>query len=254
MDDCETGAGASDTLAVLTLALHAGRFRMKPQPSLLLYTYRRCPYAMRARMALLVANLRFDAHEIILRNKPASMLAVSPKGTVPVLVLDSGQVMEQSWDIVQWALTQDPSIPDVLGWWIRAQTPDNTALLRCNDGLFKSHLDRYKYPERFAEPGCTEAGVANQRIYQRGQAVSVLLEPLEHRLAEQPFLGGEQPCAADFGIFPFVRQFAAVDPTWFDSLPLSHVQAWLAHWLHSPLFAVCMQKLPSDVRLAFPVQ
>ena len=84
--------------------------------------------------------------------------------------------------------------------------------------------------------------------------VAVLLEPLEHRLAEQPFLGGEQPCAADFGIFPLVRQFAAVDPTWFDSLPLSHVQAWLAHWLHSPLFAVCMQKLPSDVRLAFPVQ
>ena len=101
-------------------------------------------------MALLVANLRFDAHEIILRNKPASMLTVSPKGTVPVLVLDSGQVLEQSWGIVQWALTQDPNIPDVLGWWIRAQTPDNTALLRCNDGLFKSHLDRYKYPERFA--------------------------------------------------------------------------------------------------------
>ena len=100
-------------------------------------------------MALLVANLRFDAHEIILRNKPASMLAVSPKGTVPVLVLDSGQVLEQSWDIVQWALTQDPNIPDVLGWWIRAQTPDNTALLRCSHRVRRAARLRSLASRRF---------------------------------------------------------------------------------------------------------
>lgn len=227
---------------------------MTTPPSRLLYTYRRCPYAMRARMALLVARLPFDAHEVVLRNKPAAMLAASPKGTVPVLVLDNGQILEQSWDIVQWALGHDPDNLDVYGWWTRAHTPDNLALLHINDGPFKQHLDRYKYPERFAEHDSPSACALDPRTYQREQAVSVLLGLLEHRLADQPFLGGKQPCAADFGIFPFVRQFAAVDPPWFNALHLPHVQNWLAYWLQAPLFAACMQKLPSDTRAPFPMQ
>src|SRR6188768_1843562 len=110
----------------------------------LLYTYRRCPYAMRARMALLQAGIDFDAHEIVLRDKPADMLAVSPKGTVPVLVLSDGRVIEESLDIMRWAFEGR----DLEGWWGRAQTAGNQSLVALNDGTFKQHLDRYKYPQR----------------------------------------------------------------------------------------------------------
>jgi glutathione S-transferase len=201
-------------------------------------------------MGLLLAGIAFDAHEIVLRDKPAAMLAASPKGTVPVLVLPDGQVLEESWDIVQWALIQGQASAEAQGWWSRAQTPENLDLLRRNDGDFKHHLDRYKYPERFARADSADA-VALRRVAHRDQAVTALLERLEHRLAEQEFLGGAQPCATDIGIFPFVRQFAAVDPDWFEALRFEHVKAWLAHWLQSPLFEACMQKLPSNVRAPF---
>lgn len=215
----------------------------------LLYTYRRCPYAMRARMALLVANVAFDAYEIVLRDKPAAMLNRSPKGTVPVLVLSSGQVLEQSWHIVEWALTQNHATAEVQYWWLQAQTPDNLELLHRNDEDFKYHLDRYKYPERFATSGNAEA--TDEPTGHRDQAVKVLLEPLEQRLAKEPFLGGTQPCATDLGIFPFVRQFSAVNPAWFERLPLVHVKNWLVHWLQSSLFETCMQKLPSNIIAPF---
>lgn len=206
----------------------------------LLYTYRRCPYAMRARMALLVAGVAFDAHEIVLREKPPALLEVSPKGTVPVLVLPDGLVIEQSWDIVRWALTQPDQADPVQAWWHRAQSEANDALLRINDGAFKHHLDRYKYPERFVAPG--HAAGDDSRAHHRAQAVQVLLDQLEARLVEADFLGGQSPCATDIGIFPFVRQFAAVEPSWFASLPLPRVKQWLAGWLQSPLFAACMLK------------
>lgn len=206
---------------------------------------------MRARIALLLAGVEFDAHEIILRDKPADMLVVSPKGTVPVLVLPGGRVLEQSWDIVQWALTQEEASAHAKAWWSRAQTPENLNLLHRNDGDFKHHLDRYKYPERFV---ATEGGEAvDVRADHRDQAVVALLELMEQRLKLAPYLGGEQPCATDFGIFPFVRQFAAVEPAWFDSLPLDRVQAWLRSWLHSPLFEACMLKLTSNQRVEFPL-
>ncbi|MDD2609904.1 MAG: glutathione S-transferase [Giesbergeria sp.] len=224
---------------------------MKSSSRPLLYTYRRCPYAMRARMALLVANIAFDAHDIILRDKPAAMLAISPKGTVPVLVLPDDQVLEQSWDIVQWALSHQQASAEAKSWWSRAQTPDNLELLHCNDGDFKHHLDRYKYPERFAVEDSTGGG--DKAIGHRDQAVAVLLEPLEQRLAQQPFLGGTQPCATDVGIFPFVRQFAAINPAWFENLPLWNIKRWLADWLQSPLFEACMHKLPSNVAEPFPM-
>jgi len=113
------------------------------QPLPLLYTYRRCPYAMRARLALLVARRPFEAFEILLRDKPAALLALSPKGTVPVLRLSDGQVLEQSWDIMRWALSADPE-----GWLSLGQTARNLDLLARNDGPFKQQLDRYKYPQR----------------------------------------------------------------------------------------------------------
>lgn len=202
----------------------------------LLYTYRRCPYAMRARMALLVAGIEFDAFEISLTDKPAAMLAASPKGTVPVLVLPDGRVIEESLDVMAWAFAQrDPE-----GWWHGAQAPDNLALIALNDGAFKQQLDRYKYPQRH---GQADAAVP------RDQAAQGLLHALEQRLAAQPWLGGGQPCAADLAIFPFVRQFRAVDAAWFDAQPLPATQLWLQRWLESARFEACMKKLPTGTRV-----
>ena len=201
----------------------------------LLYTYRRCPYAMRARMALLQASVNYQPFEIVLRDKPAQMLALSPKGTVPVLVLPDGRVLEQSLDIVHWAFERTG---DTQGWWARAQTPDNLALQTACDWPFKHHLDRTKYPERFAD--------AQGREHHRSQAVAVLLQALDARLRTAPQLGGDVPCAADIGIFPFVRQFAATDPAWWAAQPLPALQAWLTRWLAHPLFERAMRKLPDD--------
>ena len=218
----------------------------------LLYTYRRCPYAMRARMALLVAGVTFDAYEIVLGNKPTALLEASPKATVPVLVLPDGQVIEQSWDIVRWSLTQPDATLSAHGWWHRAETKSHRDLILINDGPFKFHLDRYKYPERFSAVG--HDGLHGTREHHRDRAVETLLQDIESRLAEAHFLGGHHPCATDIGIFPFVRQFAAVDPNWFSATPLPRLKAWLAHWQQSPLFEACMQKLPSNLLVAFHLQ
>ncbi len=206
----------------------------------LLYTYRRCPYAMRARMALLHAGLPFDPYEVNLSDKPPGLLAVSPKGTVPVLVLPDGKVIDESWQIVEWALTHPDATPDAPHWWSRARTPENQALLSTNDGPFKHHLNRYKYPERYET--VTPENQERIRSEHRQAAIEVMLEGLEQRLQAAPYLGGAQPCATDIGVFPFVRQFAAIDTDWFASLPLPAVQAWLDRWVSSPLFSACMQK------------
>ena len=204
----------------------------------LLYTYRRCPYAMRARMALLVAERNFTAVEIVLRDKPAAMLALSPKGTVPVLQLPDGSVLAESWDIMRWAF-EDAADGS---WWQSSQTPENLDLLARNDGEFKHHIDRYKYPERHGLALADSAAA-------REAAVTLLLVPLEARLQSQPYLGGATPCATDLAIFPFVRQFAAVDARWFEAQNLPALQAWLAAWLSSALFAAGMVKLTAHTRL-----
>ena len=141
----------------------------------LLYTYRRCPYAMRARMALLIAGIPFDAHEIALHHKPPALLAASPKGTVPVLVLPGGRVLEQSWDIVGWALNHPDAMGDAQFWWHQASSPDHQALLQRNDRDFKHHLDRYKYPTRY--------DVCDPRPH-RAAGYDIVLQ-LDARLAEQ---------------------------------------------------------------------
>lgn len=205
----------------------------------LLYTYRRCPYAMRARMALLIADVAFDAHEVSLRDKPADLLALSPKGTVPVLHLTNGEVLDQSRDIMRWALAPLPSA----SWWAPAQTRDNLDWLTRNDGVFKHHLDRYKYPERF--PG-------TDRDSHRAQALDTFLLPLAGRLDTSRFLGGDQPCATDIALFPFVRQFAAVEPAWFAQRLPPALQSWLSGWLSSPVFLHCMHRLPDRVTVEFP--
>lgn len=203
----------------------------------LLYTYRRCPYAMRARMALIGSGRSFDAYEISLRDKPAAMLAASPKGTVPVLVLENGEVLEESLHIMRWASEQGAN-----DGWARAQTPGNQSLIALNDGAFKQQLDRYKYPERY---------VASERDLQRDQAVNGLLHALERRFQSEPYLGGGRACAADLAIFPFVRQFRAVDEKWFDAQALPATQKWLQAWLRSELFEQCMKKVPTQQHTVF---
>ncbi len=207
-----------------------------PRP--LLYTYRRCPYAMRARMSLLQASIGFDAHEIVLRDKPREMLEISPKGTVPVLVLPGGRVIDESLDIMRWAFEG----ADQLSWWQRSDTPANRELIALNDGPFKQQLDGYKYPERLS---------GNASPFHRDEAVSGLLTHLEQRLAIEPYLGGCEPCAADLAIFPFVRQFRGVDSNWFEALPLKATRQWLHGWLESELFTACMKKLPGGQRVQF---
>lgn len=189
---------------------------------------------MRARMALLQAGRGYEAVEVALREKPASLLALSPKATVPVLHLPDGSVIDESWDIMRWALAE----PDPQGWWERAQSADNLELVRRNDGAFKRHLDRWKYPQRGANDG-------QPPQVHRDAAKSVLLEPLQTRLHHAPYLGGATPCATDLAVMPFVRQFAAVDPDWFAAQDLPAVQSWLRDWLTSPLFGTCMQKMPT---------
>ncbi|XHS76321.1 glutathione S-transferase [Burkholderiaceae bacterium UC74_6] len=206
-----------------------------------LYTFRRCPYAMRARMALLQAGRVFEAVEVSLRNKPASLLALSPKATVPVLHLPDGSVIEESWDIMRWAL----AVPDAQGWWARAQSPANLDLVRRNDADFKHHLDRWKYAQRYASETLTPDA-------HRDRALDVLLRPLEARLHSAPYLGCATPCATDLAVLPFVRQFAAVEPGWFATLDLPSVRSWLDGWLINPLFAACMHKLPAEGVNPFP--
>lgn len=194
-----------------------------------LYSYRRCPYAMRARMALQVAEVKVNIVEIDLRDKPAAMLVASPKATVPVLCLSDGTVIDESLDIVVWALTiHDPD--DWARGWGDAVAMD---LLARTDGDFKHWLDRYKYATRFP---------ADDVLLARKTAFDVLIEPLSLRLQNQPFIGGERPMVQDVLIFPFVRQFAGVDPAWFVANTGSKIQNWLTSWVDGALFKQIMLK------------
>lgn len=205
---------------------------MNPVPLPILYSFRRCPYAMRARLALCYAGRAVELREIVLRAKPAEMLAISPKGTVPVLQLPDGQVIEQSLEVMQWALQQH----DPLDWWPTDPNmqADIQALIAENDGVFKAALDRYKYPNRYPE---------QDALFYRGQGEQFLAQ-LNARLTQQRYLCADQISLADVAIFPFVRQFAQVDRAWFDQSDYPRVQAWLAEWLDSALFAQVMQKFP----------
>ena len=203
-----------------------------PPPLPVLYSFRRCPYAMRARLALLAAGQEVEHREIALRGKPAEMLQTSPKGTVPVLVLTDGAVLEQSLDIMRWALERN----DPHGWLgdDEASRQDAWALIAQNDGEFKFHLDRYKYPHRYALPD----GAAHRDLA-RG-----FLEQLQERLALQRFLGGARFGFADAAIAPFVRQFAHTDKAWFAQQNWPALAQWLADFEASAAFAQVMAKHP----------
>lgn len=188
---------------------------------------------MRARLALKYAGLAVELREVALRHKPVTMLALSPKGTVPVLQLADGRVLDESLDIMRWALAQ--ADPD--GWLVQGDAAQTKVLIDVNDGPFKTWLDRYKYPDRYQAPTTPSAAQCRQH------AVALLLQPLNERLAVTPCLLGASLSLADIALFPFVRQFAMVDADWFERSALSAVQAWLRRLTRSDLFSAVMPKL-----------
>jgi glutathione S-transferase len=202
----------------------------------ILYSFRRCPYAMRARLALLASGVKYEHREVVLRDKPAQLLAASPKGTVPVLVLpngqEMGQVIDQSVDIMLWALRQN----DPFGWL--ENEADALKLIAHCDGDFKYHLDRYKYPNRYTTP-------------------QALCEPLAHRSKAAEFAATVDrqlenkryifdSCSGIYyaGLLPFLRQFSNTDKVWFAQQPWPHLQALLRFFEASAEFKTTMQTYP----------
>ncbi len=199
----------------------------------ILYSFRRCPFAIRARLAILNADIEVELREVRLRDKPASMTALSPKGTVPVLQLASGDILDESLTIIHWAFTQKD-----LGQWLpktgSKAEKDCAELIAQNDGEFKFHLDRYKYASRY-EPSAEN--------FHRKEACKFIHE-LEMRLRNHAYLLGESFSLADNAILPFVRQFAAADANWFKDTPYREVRRWLNSFLTSDLFKAAMKKYP----------
>ena len=198
----------------------------------LLYSFRRCPYAMRARMALYSAGIQVEITEVALREKPAEMLALSPKGTVPVLLLEDGQVLDESLAIMDWALGQN----DPAKWLPETISNDAQELCREliteNDGAFKDALDHYKYPQRYPDEDCSKA---------RDDGMG-FLHKLNALLTTQPYLLGENITYADIATFPFIRQFANTNLDWFSSSPTTSLQNWLNNLVSSSLFKTIMEK------------
>jgi len=210
----------------------------------ILYSFRRCPYAMRARMSLYISKQHCELREVVLRDKPSAMIKASQKATVPVLVLANGEVLEESLDIMLWALNKaDPQ------GWLAPESGSQQEMLnliaQCDDE-FKHHLDRYKYATRY------DGAVAEDH---RDKAVS-FLQVLEKRLTEALYLHGSKPALADYAIMPFVRQFSGVQREWFANMPLAHVRDWLEGLLDASPFKDVMKKYPQwhegDVPLFFP--
>ena len=205
----------------------------------ILYSFRRCPYAMRARMALAVSGTPVRLREVVLKDKPDEMLAASPKATVPVLI-DGDSILEESLDVMRWALRQQ----DPEGWLDGAE--DARDLITENDGPFKHHLDRYKYATRYDDADPAEHRAAGMAF----------LDKLETRLSRSAYLGGDRRGFADIAIFPFVRQFRIADEAWFDAAPIPKVRRWLETLAGSDLFASVMEKYPawkqSREEFAFP--
>ena len=199
----------------------------------ILYSFRRCPYAMRARMALDASQTEVEHREVLLRDKPEAMLAASPKGTVPVLVLPDQTVIDESLDVMIWALIRHD--PDN---WLRNKDADLEA---AKDFLeaFKERLDRYKYASRYDET--KKRGDVDLNM--RAEAMDVLTN-FSKSLSETPFLRGNTPQLIDIATFPFVRQFAAVERDWWAETAPKGLQTWLSTLLKSQRFKRIMKKHP----------
>ncbi len=205
----------------------------------ILYSFRRCPYAMRARLAIVTSGVQVELREVVLAAKPAMMLDASPKATVPVLVLPDGSVIDESLDIMRWAFASEP--PG------RHPSDVGAALIATNDGAFKYHLDRYKYADRYGVEPTEHRRVA-----------TTCLQNLDERLRGDGRLDGDGDSVSmtDLAILPFVRQFAATDQFYFDALAFDALHAWLDRHLSSAMFAAIMPRLaawnPGDTAIVFP--
>ena len=207
---------------------------MTPSPPPILYSFRRCPYAIRARMALVYSQQTVQLREVVLKNKPIAMLQASQKGTVPVLVLADtsagNKVIDESLEIMLWSLERyDPKK------WLPINAKNHAiqlSLIEHNDNTFKRHLDHYKYADRFPEQSAE---------FYRSQSEG-FLQTLDSKLRLNQYLFGPTPTLADIAIFPFIRQFAHVDKAWFDQTDYPKLQAWLDHFLQSDLFNRIMPK------------
>lgn len=196
----------------------------------LLFSFRRCPYAMRARMALRYSGVALRIVEVSLKAKPAEMLALSPKGTVPVLCV-GGQVIDESLAIMHWALAQN----DPEDWLLEADPAAQRLMAQLigeNDQAFKVHLNRYKYAERYPE----------QPMEHYPAEGEVFLRQLEGLLAQRDYLLADHLSLADVALMPFIRQFAHVDREWFATTPYPRLQQWLQRFLAAPLFTAVMAK------------
>jgi len=196
---------------------------------LILYSFRRCPFAMRARLAIAYAEIQLELREVVLKNKPEQLLQISPKATVPVLQLANGQVLEQSLDIMLWALEQRDT-----DLWLQNENQQGALIEQC-DLNFKPWLDKYKYADRHPEHSLDDY---------RQQCCSYLTI-LERQLECQQYLFGAKLSLADAAIFPFIRQFAHVDRDWFYKSEFTLLQTWLRAQLDSELFKGIMQKYPA---------
>lgn len=196
----------------------------------ILFTFRRCPYAIRARLALALADIVYESIEVDLKNKPEQLLVHSPKGTVPVLVLNDGRVLEQSLEIMYWALQQSDGInvlPSTL-----AQLELTEQLITQNDGEFKRAIDCYKYPERYTP----------EQVGQARNAASDILSYWNRLLISTPYFCGNSASLVDYALMPFVRQFAAVNHAYFETLAIPNIHRWHINLCQSAIFKKVMVK------------
>ena len=205
----------------------------------ILYTFRRCPYAMRARLALRSSKIIVEVREIKLQEKPPEFLKLSPKGTVPVLIRTSGEVIEESLDIISWAL----SVNDPQKWLAKGKLEDQeiAKLLDDLENEFKINLDKYKYTGRFSE--------ANQNLYRDKNLY--FLKKLNFYIKNNKALNCKHLTLIDYAIFPFIRQFRNVDQDWFDKLNLNFLSKWINQIIDSEEFSSIMKKFkkwePNDI-------
>lgn len=196
-----------------------------------IYSFRRCPYAMRARLALLASEQICEHREILLRDKPATMLALSPKGTVPVLWLPDGRVLDESLDVMYWTLHNN----DPLGWleYTSSEILLATKLIEENDGPFKYHLDRYKYADRYEK----------ESLALHRDSCLETLEKLNALLCGNDWLFGAEARMIDYAVLPFIRQCRIANSDWFDAQnQLEDLHRWLQNFLTSDIFNIVMHK------------
>lgn len=193
----------------------------------ILYSFRRCPYAMRARLGLALSEKSVQLREIILKHKPEVMIQASPKGTVPVLIEKDGHVVDESLDIMKWALEGSQLL--------KSATSTMHLLIKENDEVFKGWLDKYKYADRYPE---------HSEVYYREQG-EIFLEKLERQLTDSNRLFSNEYSFADLAILPFIRQFAFVDINWFTNSKYQNVYRWLTAFIESELFLSVMRKYPT---------